>query len=212
MASLLYTQSIDEAKDIFERLHAGLDGYKISHEARRNHPNKKEVDDAIYGEAKLETIRDIFSEPAVKQYINTASNFYDLGSGIGNVVHGVYLLGLFENCYGIELFEHLYNTSLKQAEKLYNMGIDVGSNVHFFQDNILSFDLSDADVVFLNYPIKNQETAIKLDEHLAKSLKKGALVIYNIHSISNDHSFQMIKEKDVKFGWGNSSVRYYVKK
>lgn len=206
-------KNFDEQKICFEELFSYTDGYKINRDGiclqNTNHENSFQT---MYGEARFETVYQIFSNPKIQSNIVNAKKVYDLGSGVGNVVISLGILNFFEEIHGIELTETSYNEAVFLKNTLNVLFPDIAKKIHFHKENFLDYDFSDADVVFVNNPIpsKYKEAWQSLEQKL-QDLKKGTVLIYVIATLENDKNFKNFFTKKFQFSWGEATVRAYVK-
>ena len=88
----------DLAAKLFSSLYDNIDGYSVSHEARKDLEDKN---DLLYGELSAETWRDIVERADPKK----DGVFLDAGSGTGRVVILSHLLYDFKKTIGVELLQ-----------------------------------------------------------------------------------------------------------
>ncbi len=114
-------------------------------------------DNLVYGEI---TNKGIFK---ISEYLNNfTGNFYDIGSGNGKVIFQMSLISNFIKFTGIEILEirHLY------AKKIQNeLGFD---NVNLICGDVLDFDISDANVIFMNDVMFSKELQESINNKIPK--------------------------------------------
>lgn len=199
----------------FEELFHGSNGHSVNYKAIEEHQKQSGEDlrgKTLYGETPLNTIRQIFNHPLIAQDIRNAKTFYDLGSGIGNVAIAAGMLGVFQSINGVELFKLSHETAEYYRTVLGDVFPEVASKINFFNESFLHHDFSHADVVFTNHPIKNEYTSLlKALEEKFQNLKKGSLVIYVIHDLTNKENFEHVFSQTLPFSWGKATAYCYRK-
>lgn len=204
-------KTFEEIKTKYDEIFKGLNGYAVSLVEKQNKIDNLYIKDLIYGETPIELLYALFQLDFIKNYMNKAKIFYDLGSGIGNMVIGSYLIGNFEKCVGVEILDSLYNIS-KTAEKRLNSIDSTSKNkIKFIHDNILNVDISDADIVLFCCPNKDEALRLKMEEKF-KTLKNGTVILSLIHVIQNKEDFDLLAAKMVRSAWGETPMMFYLKK
>jgi hypothetical protein len=84
-------------------------------------------------------------------------SFFDLGCGVGKVVMHMIIAGHARTATGIELDAGRHNASVLLAQELFSSGefstttmAGDGARLRLLQGNMLGFDLSEAEVLYLN--------------------------------------------------------------
>lgn len=199
----------DYAARIFEFLYGNIDGYSVSHDARRA-LGKGEDQDLLYGELPLESWKKIVERANPK----SDGVFVDVGSGTGRVVLGSFLLFDFKKCLGVELLEGLHNKACEignifsknfapQLEK--NIA---GREIEFFCKNVFDFDFSEVDFVFMNHPFKDREMFDLLEQKFLRELKKGSKIVTIIRALKNN-GFKQLGSCKYQFSWGESTAYFH---
>ena len=124
----------------------------------------------VYGEITEQGIEEMLSPIP-----NHKGKFVDLGSGRGNICAYVYLNYGYEECVGIELSEQRWSIS-EEIKKLAIKEHEL-SGVSFLHQDLFTYDLSDADVVFSNNIAFGNGGNAKLHEKFNAELKSGAFVV-----------------------------------
>ena len=135
---------LDKHLALFQQLFCGIDGFALSRQAR------KERDAIEYTYGEIDFISFIALLSLTKPGINTV--FYDLGSGTGKAVIACTMVFNVQKSCGIELFDLLHNTALKQQQRLQQQtGYTIKSNaLHFINADFFHADFSDATLIFIN--------------------------------------------------------------
>lgn len=98
---------------------------------------------------------------------NNNLKFYDLGCGIGTLLHFTKAIG-YKNPVGVEL-----QSELKEFHEKMNLDVIYG--------DLLKMDLSflkDADIIYLYKPIYDDSLANNLIDKILKKTKEGVIIIY----------------------------------
>ncbi|NBV06345.1 MAG: hypothetical protein EBS06_03795 [Proteobacteria bacterium] len=197
----------DLAAKIFSILYDDIDGYSISHAARRDLENK---DDLLYGELPFETWREIVIRADPKK----DGVFFDVGSGTGRIVMLSHLLFDFKKTVGVELLEGLYNKACEVKENFNNnikpeiINHDLNREIEFLHKNIFDVDLSSADFIFMNHPFKDRELFELLEAKFLCELKPKTKIVTTIRSLK-DKAFKSFGSKKYNFSWGESTAYFY---
>lgn len=197
----------DLAAKLFSSLYDNIDGYSVSHEARKDLEDKN---DLLYGELSAETWRDIVERADPKK----DGVFLDAGSGTGRVVILSHLLYDFKKTIGVELLQGLHNKACEVKE---NFDRDVKPQVldhvanrelEFFCKNIFDTDFREVDFVFMNHPFKDRELFDLLEEKLLKELKPKSKIVTIIRALKNP-AFKQLGNKKYNFSWGESTAYFH---
>lgn len=205
-------KNFKEVKTIYDKVFKNINGYAVSLNERNSKINDNIIKDVLYGESPIELLYALLNLDCIKQYIDTAKNFYDLGSGIGNVTIGAYLTKNFEKCTGIELLNSLYELSLVAKRNINELDQSSVNKINFEHNNILYININDADIVYFSCPTKNNELRLKMEEKFVKELKSGTLIFSLIHVFSNKTDFELITARMVRSAWGEAPMMIYIKK
>ncbi len=197
----------DLAAKLFSSLYDNIDGYSVSHEARKDLEDKN---DLLYGELPAETWRDIVERADPKK----DGVFLDAGSGTGRVVILSHLLYDFKKTIGVELLQGLHDKACEVKE---NFDRDVKPQVldnvanrelEFFCKNIFDTDFREVDFVFMNHPFKDRELFDLLEEKLLKELKPKSKIVTIIRALKNP-AFKQLGNKKYNFSWGESTAYFH---
>jgi len=135
--------------------------------------NKTQFDEKKVGKETYGEITQIGTDNIVKKfkdYFNSNTVFYDLGSGLGKMVIHIGLKYGVKKSTGIEYSKERHKGALFLKESY----AKEHSNIEFHCGNYILHDLSDATVVYLDNTCFPDEIFIKMYE----GLTKGCLVLY----------------------------------
>ena len=200
-------------ENIFNKLYSNIDGSSLSWKAR-DKISKEENDHIIYGEFPYSTIKEIFTYDKVKDYIDKKINFCDLGSGTGRICIEIGLeLPNIKRIYGIELLKELIEKSNEIKNNFSKIEKNISNKINFINDNFFNINLSEFDLFFMHYPMKNAEDLyLKLEEKMKKELKSNSIIISMIRNIKDTETFPEICHKTFQADYGNSTAYYHIKK
>jgi SAM-dependent methyltransferase len=140
---------------------------------------------AGYGEVLLDDFVDMLNGVGAQ----AGQHFYDLGSGLGQLVLIAGLLGL--DATGVEVVNQRHQQAcavVRQAEEE-GVGHDHGS-INFIHDSFYNVDFSDADIVFVNSVLFSDDMMSTISEK-AQTMKHGAHIISYLslpaHDGANNH-------------------------
>ncbi len=196
------------AESLFNFLYGTTNGYDVSRQARLDFSG--DTSNFLYGELPFNTAKSVieFVQP------KSGGNFYDLGSGTGRVVMLAHLLFDFKKTSGIELLDGLHNKA-GEIKKIFDTNIkpQIADHIkdrelNFIKGDLFKNDYSDADVIFMNHPIKDSDLFLQLEEKLVNELKPGAKIITIIRSLKNP-KFKRLDSKTYKFSWGDSTAHFF---
>ncbi|OGT58083.1 MAG: hypothetical protein A3F43_04225 [Gammaproteobacteria bacterium RIFCSPHIGHO2_12_FULL_42_10] len=146
--------------------------------------------------------------------------FYDLGSGSGKAVFAAALCFELSESLGIELLPALFKKSNRQLERVKTLILHHDrdfsdtylariASIHFFNENILHHDYSNADILYIAATCFSEETWNKLIAQFA-CLKSGTRIIVTSKSIHNQQ-FVSIHSHAELMSWGLCTVNIYKK-
>lgn len=199
--------SNEQALRFFNQLYGNIDGYSVSHEARRDIEDKSEI---LYGELPPETWQKIVERTDVKK----DGVFVDVGSGTGRIVMLSHLMFDFKKCIGIELLQGLYDKSC-EVKEIFDREIrpQIASQVanrelDFLCKNILDADLRDADLLFMNHPFKDRALFEVLEEKFLRELQPKTKIVTTIRALKNP-AFKQLGSEKYEFSWGESTAYFH---
>lgn len=198
------------ASMLFDLLYSKIDGYSVSHEARKELNQDAGVSDILYGELPFITWNGILKKVQPKEN----GVFLDIGSGTGRIVIASRLLYNFKKVIGVELLKGLHNQACEIKEH-FDATIShqiedytKNCNIEFLNKNVFDIDLSEADFVFMNHPFKDRELFKMIEEKLAKELKPQSKIVTIIRSLE-DKKFKSLGSAQYDFSWGKSTAFFH---
>lgn len=197
----------EQAENFFTFLYDNIDGYSVSHEARRDIDNKSEL---LYGELPFQTWKEIVEKANPKK----DGVFLDVGSGTGRVVILSHLLFDFRKVIGVELLEGLHNKAC-EVKEIFDKEVapQISSHVanckiSLLNQNIFDFDLKEVDFVFMNHPFKDRELFDLLEQKFLAELKPQTKIVTIIRALK-DKSFKQLGSHKYNFSWGESTAYFH---
>ncbi len=136
------TLNLTQHEQVFQQLYRKIDGFTVSRLSRE----KKDAIEYTYGEIEFITFIALLS--LVNPDQNTV--FYDLGCGTGKAVIACAMVYPVHKSIGIELLPELYSVAQQQVHQLATYSSYQKQNIHIIHDDILTADLSDATLIFIN--------------------------------------------------------------
>ncbi|KAL4461311.1 hypothetical protein ABPG72_006572 [Tetrahymena utriculariae] len=223
----LMNNKIKQKYAIFQKL---TQSQKLSQarEASKKERNSKELNynSFVYGEISFPSFAHIFT--LIKEQYGGLQNeggiFYDLGSGVGKGVLAASLLHQFHRCTGIELLESLHNMGLQlknsileQSEQIVQEVIEIDKydgfslpEINFVKDDFLTYDWSDATLVFAASTCYEPFLMQQLFER-SKLLKRGSFFITLTKKLPQSDYWQLLISVNHKMSWGETTVHIYRK-
>jgi precorrin-6B methylase 2 len=222
-----------ERKKIWQSLsnHPRFEDYKINHQLFQslyNNVNTGKIsltdrknldiqDDAfIYGEIEFISYTEILNKVAPQKN----EVFCDLGSGAGKAVLTAALNFDLAQSIGVELLPglcELANKKVHEARSMLKSGYEKIekdclrklATIKIFNQDLLNFDISHCDIVFINATCFHYSLWDKIQEKLL-TLKAGSRVICTSKKIQKD-IFKSLHEQRELMSWGMNSVNIYKK-
>lgn len=194
------------AEHYFNQLYSEINGYAVSNAARESAGINEGL---LYGEIPFATWKAMVMRANPKH----DAVFFDLGSGTGRVVMQSHLLFNFKKSIGVELLAGLHDQACDVAEKFANeiepqIRHEFGDReLHLFHESFFDVDLSEADLVLINHPIKDRDLFFKLEEKLLQELKPGTKIITIIRALENPR-FKQVGNEKYDFSWGESTAHF----
>lgn len=195
------------AEQYFNQLYSDIDGYEVSNSARAS---ARITEGLLYGEIPFATWKSIVMRANPKH----DAIFFDLGSGTGRVVMQSHLLFNFKKSIGIELLPGLHDQACEVTDKFVEeieplIRNELGDReLHLFNESFFDVDLSEANLILLNHPIKDRDLFLKLEQKFLNELKPGTKIITIIRALANPKFKQLGSEK-YTFSWGESTTHFF---
>ncbi len=197
----------DFALKLFDYLYGQVDGYTVSHDARRDLADKN---DLLYGELPEETWLQIVERANPKK----DGVFVDAGSGTGRIVMMAHLFGDFKKSIGIELLAGLHNKAC-EIKEIFERDVKsqisdhvANREIEFLCKNIMDHDFHDVDFVFMNHPFKDREAFDLLEQKFLRELKKGTNIVTIIRALKHS-AFKQLGSQKYNFSWGESTAYFH---
>lgn len=197
-------RDINLAREIFNKVYEGYDGYKIYHQEKENLPFDKLS--FIYGEI----IFDEFIELLKKVKPQKNDIFYDLGSGLSKPSLAISLAFEIKKAVCIELLPAFIKASKEVYEKVKEIFPEI-NEIEFREENLLETNLEEATIVFLHATCFDEKEMEKIEENLLK-LKPESRIIVITKSLKNNNEFFLSEEGSIRMNWGTATFRIYQKK
>lgn len=202
------TVHYDRCVKIFNTLYNGINATAISLKERRD----KNIEDSTYtyGEVTFYS----FVRMLEKADPKPGEIFCDLGSGAGKPVIIAGLVFDFAKAYGIEKLDNLYDLSLNILDKLHNLPERLEKlphkslNIEFIQDDILYYDWSDADIVYVSGTCFRSDMINALIAKFLK-LKVGARLILGSMDLDEVGGFKLNYSNLHLMSWGLNTIKVY---
>jgi len=182
------------------QIYKGLNPYSLpeSREVRR----KRSL---LFGETPAKTV-----DTLLEKYVRpTDKVFYDLGSGVGNVVIQAALSGRFNKTVGVEVVSERYEMSqeaLKRAQPL--LSNDVGTC--FVNGDFLSYDFSDADVIYVYATAYSNRLLKDLQSRLITVKPKTRIIIADKQL--DKKRFSLVDQVNLSMSSVDADIYIYEKK
>lgn len=200
----------DRCFKLFSKLYEGINATALSLQERKE-KNLYEDYTYTYGEVTFYSFVNLLEIVQPKP----GEVFYDLGSGAGKAVFIAGLVFDLGKACGIEKLTGLYNLSSQLVEKLKTIPEtqqyfpNKQFNIEFIHGDILSQDISDANIVFISATCFRGEFWDRVVGKLAK-LKTGTRVILGSVAL-NIGGYKLIHTNLHLMSWGMSTVFIYEK-
>ncbi len=191
-------------------IYSDIDARRVSLDERKR--LEIEQDCFVYGEINYTT----FSKMLEIAKPKPGNVFYDLGSGSGKAVLLASLLYDFSKCYGVEYLQPLYQLSVDQLNKLKQQEdykrefADSRVEVGFKNDDLFNFDVSDANIVYVNATCFIGEIWERTVEKLTSQLEVGARVMLCTKSLPDSHYDHLFSEL-LEMSWGPCTINVFKK-
>lgn len=171
-----------------------IDGFKLSKLARAN----QDAMEYVYGE--IDCISFVALLSLAKP--NTATVFYDLGSGIGQTVLACAMIFNVKKSCGIELFPHLHHAAIQQLEQLNTWPVyqEISKKIHFICGDFLKTDFADATLIFISATAIFGENWNLLNRRI-DSLSSSPTIISTSKPLMSK-SYAIIHQTKVQMSWG----------
>lgn len=166
----------------------------------------------VYGEIKYLPFAKVLKTCRPKK----ADNFYDLGSGAGKGVFTAALSCNFKKVKGVEYLPSLTKLSnmvLKRYSKKIKPKLSLNKQkqkIEFVNSDILKFDCSDADMIYIASTTFNQPLMDDIAEHI-KKVRPGAVILTLTDSLPQ-RIFRLSGKIKMATSWDSSTTVYIYKR
>lgn len=195
------------AKEMFDRLYAGVSAYEISHGQRRR--DSLEDRSLIYGEVTLESFHHVLSKAAPP----AGGVFCDLGSGSGKALFLAAMLFDFSRLVGIELLTDLVEISRQVLGRYQEQvrpalpGERQQQEIEIIAGDLLQLDISGVDLVFTHSTCFEPPLLAGVGRKVGE-LKKGARVIGVGRQIPSEY-LSVFWRGTMTLDWGKTIATVY---
>lgn len=198
--------SQSEKKLVYDEIYSEMSGYHLAAKAKdlETVANK---DQMIYGEILHDSLVNLFQ----KIDFGYGMNFYDLGSGIGNVICLAAMEQKFDTCIGIEIFSSLIKEAItaetKLREKCNLKHPDVAiSKIEWIHSNIMdiSFPIDQKCCVFIHSTGFDEILVTHLQKVLGLLCKDSIVVSLTRPFLCKNYS--LIDEWMTLCSWGETKL------
>jgi SAM-dependent methyltransferase len=178
----------------FLQLFAGVNGFALSRQARV----KCDAMEYTYGEIDFLSFIALLSLTKP----NAKTVFYDLGSGTGKAVFACAMVFNVQKSCGIELFNLLHESALKQQQKFHQFPDykATATTVHFVNTDFLNADFSDATLIFINATALFGDSWRALNQRLDEL--SGDVTVITTSKKLTSAFFVLNKITRVEMSWG----------
>jgi hypothetical protein len=176
---------------------AALDIAEASHAAA---PERTRGDEWFYGELEFDAATAVLrrcAPPASSASSSSAGDggleFVDLGSGMGKMCVAAALTGMFDRSRGVELLPELHNEARRALEAFEAVKAETAGKdceITLVEGNLLAFDVSRADVVYIHATCFTPELLDATGRKLAAECRNGTRVIIMSKQFPADWVFQ----------------------
>lgn len=133
--------------------------------------------------------------------------FYDLGSGMGKVTN-IAAKTFYMKATGIELSRTRHGEGCKYITHHVQNPVVAPASVQLVHGSMFDYDLSDADIVFVNSLYFTQGMMNRLSKVL-QTMPKGSKVVSYLPLVGDD--FKELKQVSLRGTWGETSFRAFEK-
>lgn len=197
----------DQIRQTFDRLYENVNGYSLSHQARRRLSTEERS--LVYGEVIPEGFLDVLARAEPKE----GETFYDLGSGTGRAVILAALAFPFARLVGIELLDTLHDAAESVRRRFESdvrpalAGAGRTAVLELRAGDFLEAELSDADVVFMQSNCFEPSLLRALMQKFER-LPPGVRILALGQFLNATH-LALVDTGPCELGWGESFFALY---
>jgi hypothetical protein len=161
-----------------------------------------------YGEMDIDIFASIYMKVTTAYGLYPQGIFYDLGSGVGNLVYAAALIGSFNKCCGIEGVKALHDRANLRAYRWNSLKENFPRrfrdiDIVFSHDNFFKCDFqTEATFVLLHWTAFTRAQRETVAETL-ESCREGTLVVALTHPIPGE-TFEILKIDECDTSWGHT--------
>jgi hypothetical protein len=188
---VLHLEAINKSSHFSNRTDA-LTSLEQIYSGHARHPHWKIGNDYHAAVSEIKGVKDLPKDAVLYDEITPAAlmqllghidarpgqNFVDFGSGTGKTVFAAWLLGL--NASGVELVRGRWKIACKIAQTAHHLGYHMteqGPGVSFIHDDFRHYDLSNADIVFINSARFSKGMMRMIADNATAQMRPGAKII-----------------------------------
>lgn len=185
-------------------------GRKISTRYRDEHG--KSDSSLAYGELEPEIFVTLYTKVCKGYGSHPQGRFYDLGSGVGNLVYAAAFVGDFAKCCGVEVIPPLLERGLKRMDQWRQFTEEARSSfktpaISWINANFLeSLIWIDATFVFLHWTAFSLPQRLLMADHLGLCAE-GTIVVSITHAVPSTDFITLVKD-ECTASWGTTD--FYV--
>jgi hypothetical protein len=165
-----------------------------------------------YGELDIDIFASIYLKVSAAYGVYPQGCFYDLGSGVGNIVYSAALVGSFSKCCGIEAIKQLHDRANLRIYRWNNMKENFPRRyrdieINFSHDNFFKCDFQiEATFILLHWTAFSRAQREQVAETL-EMCREGTIVVALTHPIPGE-TFEILKVDSCDTSWGHTD--FYV--
>ncbi|MFT4058165.1 MAG: hypothetical protein QM652_01305 [Legionella sp.] len=186
--------NLQEHEHTFQELYQNINGFALSHHARKGH----DTFDYVYGEIEFLPFLALLSLVPLDE----ETVFYDLGSGTGKAVLACAMTYPLRRSVGIEILPALYESACMQAAQLAKIPHyeRKAKKITFILGDFLEVDLDAANIIFINATALFNPTWEKICARL-EHLPHLKIVITTSKALCSKH-FTVVTQTKIQMSWG----------
>ena len=176
---------------------------------RENYLNK-DYENHTYIDLDYNINFDIVNDDIIKQIKDI--NCIHLGSGAGKIVFLMSFLYYFQECVGVENIFELYELSNRLKDNFLNGKYGEAlkdSNISFINDSLLSADLSNKNLIILDYNNTNTTFNNMLENKIINEAKQGCKIIKILKPFKDNVGLKLLQVKPLKTADNKVMFVYY---
>lgn len=191
---------------IFDDFLNNIDGFDSFFKSRNNFSSNNKL---VYGEFNIKSCSDSIN--ILKDFckLDKTEKVLDMGSGIGKIVIAMHHTDMFKDVDGVEIIPDLTDDSRKIIKLYGNKFKKNISNIHIYNQDSLTLDIKDYDIIFSNTTV-DDDFRKKLIDKISNEAKNGCIVITSISAFTSD-KLKLVRKFNSNFSWGDSCINASIK-